>query len=153
MWIFTTRGFFSAVQDSPDKNMLTIRARSGTDLGRLVTLATEQGWKWLSPIQETPERDYRWRIALPRVIWSQLLDMMTRELDYPNFKNAVALVDKKRAHDYLEIWAVMAGVQEREIDGGEEKEAIPGEVSDLWEEESTEVSGGATGNEDPLPGL
>ena len=107
MWLVTTRGFYSVVEDFHDRDRLLVRARVREDLVALADLVPElEG-------EETPERDYRFRASVPRDVWSAAAAQLVRQIDYPNFKNAVAArqgVD--RAHVYGDVWATLLELQQ-----------------------------------------
>lgn len=106
MWLVTTRGFYSVVEDFHDRDQLLVRARVREDLEALADLVPEL------EVDETPERDYRFRASVPRDVWSEAAAHLVQEIDYPNFKNAVAErqgVD--RAHIYGDVWATLLELQ------------------------------------------
>jgi len=64
---------------------------------------------------ETRERDYRYRVFLPRSTWADYVARAAQGIDYANFKEAVAQAqDRQRARDYAAVWGVMYHVQTRQ---------------------------------------
>lgn len=74
--------FLSIVEDrdSDGKNLL-IRARRARDLNRLGFLEDE--------ILVTPDRDYKYRVSVPREIAENVIGGVVRDINYPNFKQRV----------------------------------------------------------------
>ena len=110
MWIFTTIGFFSVVADPGHPRMLKIRARTRADLEALRR-------RHLPDIEivETHHTDYRYRALVHRDEWIHAAQALAAEVDYPNFKNAVAQRQGVgRAKLYGEIWLLMYGLQRDE---------------------------------------
>ena len=107
MWLVTTRGFYSVVENHDDPEGLLVRARVREDLESLADLIPGLG------VEETPERDYRFRAAVTRDAWATAAAELAREIDYPNFKNAVAeRQGSSRAHVYSGVWGILLGLQE-----------------------------------------
>lgn len=111
MWICTRYGFFSAVaawvsQDNPTPNpeVLMVRARKREHLVNLKARFKELEHK---AIVNDFGTDYPFRIFLPRVIWAVIMDKLTREIDYTNFKNEVHRISgDKQYEDFLaNTWA------------------------------------------------
>jgi hypothetical protein len=106
MWIFTSQGFFSVVEDSPDR--LVVRSRTREDLERLVELTrlttTHPGF----PIEATPDRDYPWRFHCTRETWAWILWVLGERIDYPNFKDEVyRTLGAERETVLHTIWTVL----------------------------------------------
>ena len=107
MWLITTRGFYSVVADHYEDGNVLVRARVREDLESLADLIPEL------EVEDTPERDYRFRASVPREVWETAAAALAEEIDYPNFKNAVA--DRQgsdRAHVYSDVWFTLLGLQE-----------------------------------------
>ncbi len=104
MWLFTTIGFFSAVQ-KPGTDFLTVRARVRSDLESLRA-------KFMPQLSETTSgqgTDYPYRATISHVDFAEGLAKMGRAIDYENFKSEVTRkMGRKRAHAYLKVWAAMA---------------------------------------------
>jgi hypothetical protein len=109
MWLLTTRGFCSVVQDTtdPSGDTLLVRGRVREDLEALAALAAGD-----PEVLETPGHDYRFRLRLSREGFAGLAADLAREVDYPNFKDAVAeRQGAARARRYGEVWATLLGLQ------------------------------------------
>ena len=107
MWLLTTRGFYSVVEDHHDPGRLLVRARVREDVEALADLIPGL------EVEETPDRDYRFRASVTREDWASAAAQLARAIDYPNFKNAVA--DRQgfeRAHMYSGVWGLLLGLQE-----------------------------------------
>ena len=107
MWLFTTIGFFSVVAHRDDADTLLIRARVRGDLDALRVHHLPD-----IEILEDAGTDYAFRAMVSRDEWEYAAQQMVRDIDYPNFKQAVSeRQGPDRAHAYYEIWRVMHRVQ------------------------------------------
>lgn len=105
MWIMTTLEFFSAVQ-KPGDDQLTIRARVRSDLEALAKTLPELG-----PIQQGGGTDYPYRARVPHAAFALALARLSHDIDYANFKNAVAeRQGAARAKAYGKVWEVLYGL-------------------------------------------
>ncbi len=106
MWVVSTRGFFSVVQDDDDPTCVLIRARVRADLDALrEILPTVEPW-------HDSAADYAWRARVARSEWAYALGVLAGEIDYRNFKNAVAeRQGRERAGVYGEVWGVLCDLQ------------------------------------------
>jgi hypothetical protein len=117
MWLITTRGFFSVVQHRDDEEMVLIRARALEDLESLCELAGEvlddarEGGFSADAIIEMDDADYRYRLITDAEAWAEVVDGLTAEVTYPNFKSAVTARDPDRAHVYMEVWSTLLQIQ------------------------------------------
>lgn len=108
MWLITTDGFFSAVQDRDDHDAVFVRARVRDDAEQLAVAVG-------STVIETPAADYRFRVRMTKRTWSRYLADRAAEVDYDNFKNAVAVRQgSRRAKVYGDVWAVLLRLQDRD---------------------------------------
>ena len=101
MWLMTTQGFYSVVQDRSDERILIVRARVRADLEQLL------GNRFA--IEDTPNADYAFRAPVPRAAFKALMAACVGDISYDNFKNAVA--DRQgqvRASKYAGVWAHLA---------------------------------------------
>ncbi len=113
MWIMTTIGFFSIVQKPEDKcdNKLTIRSRVKSDLIAL----RDQYLQNLGPIIAHSGTDYQYRASASRDDISAALQKLTQDIDYDNFKNAVASrQDYNRASLYGKVWSILYNLSEKQ---------------------------------------
>ncbi len=89
MWLVNDEGFCSTVADWDDSDWLYVRGRSETDIEAFINgvslMAVEHSWE--PALEHTPDRDYAWRVHVPRVIWGGYLLKKSEELDYGNFKS------------------------------------------------------------------
>jgi 8-oxo-dGTP pyrophosphatase MutT (NUDIX family) len=110
MWLFTTIGFFSAVQKS-GTDFITIRARVKNDLNNLRS-------NYLPDLSETighAGTDYPWRATVPHDKFAVALGEIAKDIDYPNFKNEIAAKQgKARASKYGKVWSVLYELPEQE---------------------------------------
>ena len=112
MWLFSTSGFFSIVQKPEDVStgMMTIRARVRSDLDTLRTDYLSE----LGPTQESIDSDYRYRARAPKASVIAAMANITEDIDYSNFKNAVASRQGPiRAKLYGKVWDVLYGLQSK----------------------------------------
>lgn len=108
MWIFTTDGFFSAVQDKQDDKVIWIRARMRVDLERFVKHYDINA----TQIYENAGTDYAYRIAVWREEWARVMMACAEDVDYTNFKHAVGDrlgIDREIA--LIDIWGRMYDMQ------------------------------------------
>lgn len=105
MWLMTTDGFFSAVQDRDEPGSVLVRARVRGDLEQLAeTLDTT--------VLETPDADYPFRVRVSKADWGGYVASCAEGIDYDNFKNAVgARQGHDRADVYLDIWSALRRLQ------------------------------------------
>ena len=116
MWLITPTGFFSIVCKPGDMEAgtLTIRARVKADLQTL----RDQSLPSLGIITENEGTDYPYRAKAKRGEVATALAQMVQQLDYDNFKNAVA---KKQGHHrakfYHEVWDVLYDLEKKTATG------------------------------------
>src|SRR3954451_23252778 len=107
MWLFTTQGFYSVVTHRRDRDKLLVRARAREDLEALREQIPELR------IFSDPSADYRWRAVVTRAEWVAALAQLASDIDYDNFKNAVAIrqgIDRERL--YSRVWAALRSLQD-----------------------------------------
>ena len=110
MWIFLNNAFLSVVDPKapysggkgPVSRDLLVRARLKGDIEAVFPTAK---------VQETPDRDYRFRALLPREVVAEAMLDAVNDLDYGNFKGSVP--EKARHDAYAGVWGVMHREQER----------------------------------------
>lgn len=111
MWLMTTIGFFSVVQNMRDPDTLLVRARDEDDLKALA--------EHIAPIDgdvkiiETRVADYPYRIVASRRAMSAFLGTEIENLHYPNFKNEVARKSPKHAKVYEKVWSTLRALEDR----------------------------------------
>jgi len=107
MWVICARGFYSVVENRNRAGELLVRARVREDLEALRDLLPGVD------VEETPERDYRFRVSVPHEDWALAVAELAREIDYPNFKDAVAeRQGRERAHVYSGVWGTLLALQQ-----------------------------------------
>ena len=84
MWIFTVYGFYSisAKQGSP---RVFIRARDKQHLLNLK--ARVKDWIGKCPVITTPNRDYGYRLSVPKDVWVEIAANLAEEQTWDNFKS------------------------------------------------------------------
>ncbi len=110
MWLITNFGFFSVVQ-KPGDDQLTIRARARKDLEALRKKYIPD----LGEILTNAGTDYQYRVKVPREIFAEAMKSIVLDIDYSNFKNAVAKKQgHKRAGVYHDLWSSLWRISEEE---------------------------------------
>jgi hypothetical protein len=110
MWLITPVGFFSVVRKPTDiqNQTLTVRARVRSDLESLKAQFLPE----LGAIQESTVNDYRFRAVAPQAAVAQAMSRLVEDVDYDNFKNAVAKRQGRARSDlYHDVWSVLYRLQ------------------------------------------
>lgn len=100
MWIFTNKGFISAVKSDEQPDTMLIRARVKDHLEAILPDDN---------IIITPENDYRYRCIISKARFVDLVAQLAQDVDYPNFKNT--LTDQAYHSAAAKVWGVMYGLQ------------------------------------------
>jgi hypothetical protein len=125
MWIFTRYGFFSIAcarrpDGSPDSQTVMVRSRRKAHLQSLQSRFQEIA---TAEIVVLPERDYRYRLILPKAVWATVLAALAHEQEWSNFKNEAAHFQGEAGADYVhalhQVWEVMFRLQKSEARAGE----------------------------------
>ncbi|MBX5442153.1 MAG: hypothetical protein IRZ32_11585 [Solirubrobacteraceae bacterium] len=98
----TTRGFYSVVAHRTLPAEVLVRTRTRADLEALEEL--------IGPIDifATPRADYPWRAVVSRERWSAAAVLLTAEIDYEDFKTAVAeRQGDAREAVYHDVWMTL----------------------------------------------
>lgn len=96
---------FSAVQDRYDHDALFVRARVRDDVEHLAAAVG-------GSVLKTPSADYRFRVRVAKADWTHYVAQRAAEIDYDNFKNAVAARQgTARAGVYGKVWRVLLRLQ------------------------------------------
>ena len=110
MWIFTLDGFYSvATNRFCQSDEVVVRSREKEDFKRL-------GKKIHIPtILENKKEDYRYYIILKRSILASYLSGSVFDVNYGDFKEKVAIVDKNQQRQiaYLNAWFSLKNAFER----------------------------------------
>ena len=117
MWIFTRYGFYSLASankpdGSLDKETVMVRGRSKAHLqnlrDRFPVIAEAE-------IVTMAERDYRYRLVIPKREWVPILAEMAEEQEWSNFKDEAAAHLGKEGNSYTralhDIWKIMYRLQ------------------------------------------
>ena len=97
MWLFTKHGFFSAVQNWDDANLIHVRARFKGDLEKLCEAHTQH-------------TDYPYRMDFDREKLAEIVKGELMAIDYTNFKDAVH-DGTSRDSAYMNVWMTMGKYQ------------------------------------------
>lgn len=100
MWIASKNGFFSIVQNRDNHEEVLVGSRVKKDLEEIFSE---------NRIVHTPNGDYHWRVYATKKEVGELLLRQISELDYPNFKGAIAKTPSQadKLGAYHQIWSVM----------------------------------------------
>ena len=122
MWLFTQHGFYSITRSRTEPDKTQVRARTRRDLENLQTLTGNT-----AHILKTLNADYRWRIIITPGESERIVTLLTRDIDYPNFKASVAMRpdQKHRGHDYHRIWELHHGWQSDDDHHGAASDQAP----------------------------
>lgn len=109
MWIINIDGFYSVVE-GPTPDQLLVRSRSWPDADRMADRLA--AYIPRPSIEQTPARDYPYRVIVPRDAVARVAADAVGEIDYGNFKEAVA--ERRgwsREGVYAEVWLVLRRIQ------------------------------------------
>ena len=112
MWIFCKLGFFSAVQHRDKPDTLLVRGRFGGDLDRLLDSLPPEERASCSPVTETPDADYLYRLEMPKRVFAKAVGEIAGEIDYSNFKSSVHEGGSPRDAAYMGCWSELRTGQE-----------------------------------------
>lgn len=105
MWIFTTSGFVSAVQDSADRTII-VRSRDKKSLAILAKTFNAE-------IKHTPVADYPYRLKVRHDQLAQWVAAQAIGIEYNNFKSEVA---QTRGTSFVcalsKVWSTMHEVED-----------------------------------------
>lgn len=115
MWIFSTKGFFSVVQQENDPDQVLIRARLKKDIQGLKRLFDALELKTSRTIVNR-NFDYKYRFSADRMDWILVMNRLMLDLDYRNFKDAVYKTDSRECRDerheaYFQVWEATRKLQ------------------------------------------
>lgn len=124
MWLFTKYGFFSIVcarvgdgasSSAIDPQRMMVRARMKAHLERLQ--ARFEARLGGCEITESRDADYRFRVFVAKPEWQAIAAELAGEIDFDNFKSAVAQFQGPAGQSYEEalhdVWGVMYELQRR----------------------------------------
>lgn len=104
MWVMTSAGFFSAVEDRNNNLNVIVRARAETDIKKMAALTG-------SRYAKTPDADYPYRLTCGKEVWANTLKVLALNINYDNFKNSVTDDDHREA--YHAVWTDMHAIDDR----------------------------------------
>lgn len=111
MWLLTPEGFFSAVEDPRDEDLIVVRTRVIADAEALALWASEQTGKRHHVVQ-LPGRDYPARVFLDRESWARYVVRAAANINYGNFKSEV---ERRQGLDrelvYGRVWSVLLDLE------------------------------------------
>lgn len=108
MWIFTNRGFISAVKSDEQPDTMIIRARNKAHLTALLPE--------FEPVT-MPGHDYARRVFISTARFGELMTELAASIDYGNFKNSIQ--DDVYHHACSDVWGVMYEYQQMTTKGSE----------------------------------
>jgi hypothetical protein len=75
----------------------------------------------IKSISVSPDADYRFRLVVGAGVFKRLMEVLTKSVDYENFKSTIATIDGQRSKlkAYHEVWEIMHQLEK----GDEEKSA------------------------------
>jgi hypothetical protein len=118
MWIFTRYGFYSIASASkPDASLdsqsVMVRARC---IDHLRSLQKRFPALAVGNILELPNRDYRYRLIIPKASWTAIVGELAQEQEWSNFKNEAAKYQGTSGRGYVQalhdVWDVMYRLQQ-----------------------------------------
>jgi hypothetical protein len=120
MWLFTRYGFYSIScarkpDGSPDAETMMIHARRKAHLEHLQCRFPAVA---ALPIVALRERDYRYRLIVPKAEWTVIMGALAAEQKWSNFKNEAARFQGVAGSEYVNalhrVWEVMYDLQSSE---------------------------------------
>lgn len=110
MWLITTFGFFSIVQDNTN-GLLAARARTRRDMDALRSRYLPE----MGEIAEDGNDDYKYVAQVPREALARAMSEIAMHIDYQDFRDSVlALQGYRRSMLYERIWNILWKLQEEE---------------------------------------
>lgn len=117
MWIINNDGFFAAIQHYDDSEKVVVRGRSRADMFRLQDAYMKLDFFLDSPshkmdgpplIEETPKRDYTYRMELHKDAWSEYMARAAKKITYGDFKKVMGRRFNERQQGCLmNVWMAM----------------------------------------------
>ena len=143
MWVTSTIGFFSAVQKI-GTDYITVRSRARADLDRL----RETFLPELGEVLVNAGTDYPYRATCSHEQWAEAMRSMAMELDYSNFKSAVAKrMGSDRAHIYHDVWAALWKIQQDESQASNAHSSYPSSSTQRRRAKRTSCGGVLVGHD------
>lgn len=110
MWIFTTIGFLSAVEDRQIRGNMLVRFRDPDHARAFLDKAYLGRSGRRVTIRETPPpADYRWKLSISRERFQDTVTRLAAEIDYSNFKSAChkERPEPYEGHELSDVWGIM----------------------------------------------
>lgn len=107
MWTITTSGFYSTVRHETDPGLVVVRCRRRADMDVFARFSQ-------AVITFTRDRDYPYRVVVRHELWAGFLFREAMSIDYPNFKDEIALDDPGRARLYALVWQTLMRLEREE---------------------------------------
>ena len=126
MWFFCKLGFFSAVlhRDKPDT--LLVRGRFSGDMERLLNSMSPEDRDLCSPMAETPNADYHYRMEMPKHVFAKAVEEIAEKIDYDNFKDSVHEGNQSpRDTAYMGCWSELRTGQIADLTENSKRGGIP----------------------------
>ncbi len=95
MWLYTSSGFLSVVEDRSDPNKLYVRSRESA--------VFEDLFKGFEVIH-TPNADYEWRVHVDKGEFGTILYNEIFNIDYDNFKDHVKVASPHLEYCYNRVY-------------------------------------------------
>jgi hypothetical protein len=120
MWVFTRYGFYSIAgasrpDGSLDNQSVMVRARC---IAHLRSLRKRFPALAGGEILELLNRDYRYRLIIPKASWTAIVGELAQEQEWSNFKNEAAKYQGTSGRGYVDalhdVWDVMYRLQQDE---------------------------------------
>lgn len=116
MWVFTQKGFLSAVIDGQKKGNMLVRFRDLNHAAAFIDAAYKGEAGRRCQIRETPRpADYRWKASMPLERFIAGLSNTAEAIDYRNFKGRCQTTRAYDHNDLHDVWEVMNNHQTRAI--------------------------------------
>jgi hypothetical protein len=111
MWVFTTAGFLSAVQDKDDPQMIRVRARTENHIEQFAA-AIHADPEWIIDMEEVDGNfDYRWVCTIHKDAWVKFLTDESNNLPLGHVKEHVSAGDPDLYEAMLDVWTRMYRLQ------------------------------------------
>lgn len=104
MWLITSNSFVSIVEHLDDPDLLIVRGRFKGDAARFLGVPAARE-------QETPDADYRFRIATKREVVERAVVRAVRRVTYPNFKDSIREAWRKALA--MRVWSIFHAAQQQ----------------------------------------
>lgn len=116
MWIMTSAGFYSAVQDKNDADTLSVRTRD-RESAQIAVDSLEMWFGESCVIREGEGTDYPYRFSVSRANFAQWAAQEIAEyINYTNFKSAAKASRGEDWEDALmDVWLAMMKVTDPEM--------------------------------------